>query len=736
MSLEDKRIIEENFEKKLIELSDLMQSDKNHFGFLYLPKRLKSAQFYEITTANPDTKHPLGPDFSFHIKYDSKKVKIFEDYESGCIYRIFLLPPFLGLQDKIDLLTPTALKNVFLEINLDGNLQSYSLQQISEAKYFPFSQPISSESEKPKSGIGSYYPFCYNKKASIYLVNDHDYPKNLLNLTVDCISSEISCHIKQYSAVSYLKVPEMFGAEKINSKNQKSFSRINYLLSLPNIRGPSYNNKCILICKQLATSIPLLIFHQTNSGGVIISISLILLDGTSRNTLMDWEGVFLSVYTDGTSKPNINVTLSSLFVTKAFTNAFKGAAFGRTKKKCDFYKDQKYFGSFHLMIGYFNFPIPFWNRIEIYLTSIFTKSNGLGCFQVLHTDNLYDPKDTGYLHSRQVFHSGQTDRWREVVKVEGGWGHLVGVLVDIRNLQPNLHGSLVQRWAALQADPVIYVDGSHEPRVKGTGLEDYFSYAHGFSGAENSSYSFVGVPYAHYEALSRANSWTCYRQHLLDPIVFDESLHFAMEGTAEEDFMKEAEAITYQQFVQKSQKCQTVFQYLSLYYYRKHNSDYFNKKTCDDLVFADLVSLKSHSFFTNSTLTPFHRKNVKFIGDSTFNRFYHHVQGLTFIKDSKFYFTLSLPRVTFERKLSLTNIFYSSPFSWNPTLSMVVNGGKSRTWFVAMGATNEEFSLRNQSVFINHFTVSNSVRDFFNFEIEVLSKFNLISFELCSIPLV
>ena len=62
-----------------------------------------------------------------------------------------------------------------------------------------------------------------------------------------------------------------------------------------------------------------------------------------------------------------------------------------------------------------------------------------------------------------------------------------------------------------------------------SGLEDYFSYAHGFALAENTTYAYVG----NYHAAPQRKeplTWHCYRHHVLDPVPFQSDVMFIMEG--------------------------------------------------------------------------------------------------------------------------------------------------------------------------------------------------------------
>ena len=142
--------------------------------------------------------------------------------------------------------------------------------------------------------------------------------------------------------------------------------------------------------------------------------------------------------------------------------------------------------------------------------------------------------------------SGKVEGWRKVLDVDGGWGHIVSLSLEVDNLVPVHSLPLAFRWAALQADPVIHIDGSASATVLGSGLEDYFSYAHGFAGAENTTYAFVGVPYTAAQAprITDPLTWHCYRQHVLDPIPFRSGVRFFWEGTAS-NFSSPADPVSY-----------------------------------------------------------------------------------------------------------------------------------------------------------------------------------------------
>ncbi|ESN95954.1 hypothetical protein HELRODRAFT_193452 [Helobdella robusta] len=220
---------------------------------LRIPRRFKKAFYSEMISANPDTAHPLAPDFSFHLTYDKNKVKIFHDTNCSCIYRIYMLPPFSSYLNKVDLLKPQDLKNLFLEITLDDVTTIYSLTEILEGEKGPFLSPVSSKNSKPLSGIGSYTPFCYAKSASIHYVDDNEYPTNLLNLTVSCVANELKCPIKQYTTVSYMKSSCLPDEQSTFSQlNKENFANLDYLVEYfkyPENYGPHDDDGCNLVAK-------------------------------------------------------------------------------------------------------------------------------------------------------------------------------------------------------------------------------------------------------------------------------------------------------------------------------------------------------------------------------------------------------------------------------------------------------------------------------------------------------
>lgn len=101
-----------------------------------------------------------------------------------------------------------------------------------------------------------------------------------------------------------------------------------------------------------------------------------------------------------------------------------------------------------------------------------------------------------------------------------GRGHYVGANVNIHNL--NADG--LWDWPG-EGDDMIFIDGEAQPRLHGTGTEDYVNMAW----CPTQEYS---APY-HGLILGGKDNWkgkiTYYRYHIQDPIMFEESIKVTIE---------------------------------------------------------------------------------------------------------------------------------------------------------------------------------------------------------------
>ena len=225
----------------------------------------------QITSANRDSRFPLGPDFTFHINYTQKEVTIYENYGTACVYRIFLYPWLPTNYEILHQMTSENLSSLYLKLEIDGQrLVQFSLKDMFEAKRWPFVSPLSSQHASAASGINVYFPFCYMKSLRIVYVHDQPFPANLFELTINCTANELRCPVKIYSAVSHHKFPantELRGfvspiVGHAHPKTVGSYAVMSKLLRNPVKNGPGASVGCILSCVDLCPGCSKLILDR------------------------------------------------------------------------------------------------------------------------------------------------------------------------------------------------------------------------------------------------------------------------------------------------------------------------------------------------------------------------------------------------------------------------------------------------------------------------------------------
>ena len=100
-----------------------------------------------------------------------------------------------------------------------------------------------------------------------------------------------------------------------------------------------------------------------------------------------------------------------------------------------------------------------------------------------------------------------------------GKGHYVGTVMSVRSRSPYWFG---------EGDAKFYVDGAGEPTTWGTGTEDYFLSAWGFT--ENLN-PYSGCVYMSLGEEDLGQRYTLYRWHIQDPVRFTRSFRFEIEHT-------------------------------------------------------------------------------------------------------------------------------------------------------------------------------------------------------------
>ena len=103
-----------------------------------------------------------------------------------------------------------------------------------------------------------------------------------------------------------------------------------------------------------------------------------------------------------------------------------------------------------------------------------------------------------------------------------GRGHYVGTIQSVYHVSSGWYG---------EGDDFFFIDGEAEPRLRGTGTEDYFCDGWGFRQQDG---PFYGTPL--WEGGNTGNRGTAYRFHIPDPITFKKSLRAEIEHKGSQKF--------------------------------------------------------------------------------------------------------------------------------------------------------------------------------------------------------
>jgi len=124
------------------------------------------------------------------------------------------------------------------------------------------------------------------------------------------------------------------------------------------------------------------------------------------------------------------------------------------------------------------------------------------------------PAETMYFHA-EYRQSMPAKKGHYTILETKGTGHYVGTVYSAQQVEMGWFG---------EGDDFIYIDGAKIPQLKGTGTEDYFNDAWGFS-EFHTPYHGVSL----YEGVHAGDRVTAYRWHIADPIPFRKSIRVTIE---------------------------------------------------------------------------------------------------------------------------------------------------------------------------------------------------------------
>jgi len=167
-------------------------------------------------------------------------------------------------------------------------------------------------------------------------------------------------------------------------------------------------------------------------------------------------------------------------------------------------------------------PMPFRKSARITVTN--ESDVPVGSFYYYIDWQKHDslPADAAYFHAmyRQEFPAVMGRNFL-IADIEGR-GHFVGSVESVYHTSPGWFG---------EGDDFFFIDGEREPRLRGTGTEDYFCDAWGFRELDG---PFYGIPL--WEGFGTGDRGTAYRFHITDPVPFNKSLLVEIEHKGSQGF--------------------------------------------------------------------------------------------------------------------------------------------------------------------------------------------------------
>jgi len=238
--------------------------------------------------------------------------------------------------------------------------------------------------------------------------------------------------------------------------------------------------------------------------GVITHIWCTLLHGSP----FYGREVVLRIYWDGEEHPSVEAPLGDFFgvghgVDQAFNSIPVRVTSDGKARNC-------------------YWPMPFRKSARI----VIDNQSDSGCLAFYYYVNWQKherlPDDVAYFHAmyRQEFPCAMGKNYL-LADIEGR-GHYVGTVQSVYMVSDGWYG---------EGDDFFFIDGEKEPRLRGTGTEDYFCDAWGFRQQDGPHY---GTPLWEGEGAGKRGS--AYRWHLADPVPFRKSLRVEIEHKGSQVF--------------------------------------------------------------------------------------------------------------------------------------------------------------------------------------------------------
>lgn len=167
-------------------------------------------------------------------------------------------------------------------------------------------------------------------------------------------------------------------------------------------------------------------------------------------------------------------------------------------------------------------PMPFRKSARIVVSNESDKTCNAFYYQIDWQKLPSLPEDSAYFHAmyRQEFPCVMGTNYL-IADIEGR-GHYVGTVQSVYLVSPGWYG---------EGNDHFFIDGEKEPRLRGTGTEDYFCDGWGF---REQSGPFYGTPL--WEGYDTGDRGSAYRWHIPDPVPFTKSLRVEIEHKGAQKF--------------------------------------------------------------------------------------------------------------------------------------------------------------------------------------------------------
>eukprot|EP00667_Euglena_gracilis_P006403 EG_transcript_6463 len=456
-----------------------------------LPRRKLGIQSREITSFNV---RGHNYDFGNYLFLDHNEMVIMEDEGPGCVYRLFLI-------------FNHQVQNYHLFrwiLRIDGRLvYNITLKELLGGRTFPFVPPLSGARSAAHQGLYTAVPVCYAERIRMSfwhrtMYNGQNFHRDMM---YTCVETAAYCHhmpmwnVDWHQFATPLPPSHTFPAQYTGALQDGNSTWRRVFRQLQNTAVPPTSGRPATPLPQFHTvtlrpGSSAVVFNATGPGVIeqlLLSVSHPHLPERGLlKPLGDWNHVLVTLQFDGAEPPQVDrVPLGYLLGANLRHWLHRAQGYLLGVVPMEFVAQGQKARDW---VGYVYFPMPYWESATLTLECDPAAAQSAVAVHaaVAVRPNRDPPATTGHFHAVHR-RAAPSALWRPFTFLDlpRGWGHIVGV---------NLH--LEGQRDIIQGDPQLYYDHSRSALLQGTGIEDWFNYAHGweFQEPRNQSDALSGVP--------------------------------------------------------------------------------------------------------------------------------------------------------------------------------------------------------------------------------------------------